>query len=475
MIDSVPTDSVETENHKSAVAPGNRDSVERQIQEELDNGQYKIVPGRPFIVSALGAVPKKGSAKVRLIHDASRPLGLALNNFASDNPVKYQTIQDAVKLIKPRSFMAKIDLSNAYRVVKINPSNWQYTGLKWTFKGHDRPTFMVDTRLPFGAKKSPMIFTELTQAVRRIMAAKGFRNVVVYLDDFLIVEESYEQCRACMDVLFCVLRELGFRINYRKVEGPTQRITFLGVVLDSISMNMYLPAERCDELMACLCDVKVKSKVTKKQLQSLAGKLNWASLCIYGGRPHLRRIINRINSLKQAHHRTRVTKDMHADLDWWIQFMGLFNGSVHMVDDRSATAVSIDACTEASGGFYHGSFVYTPWSEAGRDVQQLPINYKEVLALEPAVQCWAPWWKDRKVYVHSDNQAAVSIINRGTCKHPLVMDSLRRVFWLSATFNFKLQAVYYPGKLNTLADCVSRLHEPGAWSRLQNAMWGAFV
>ena len=46
------------------------------------------------------------------------------------------------------------------------------------------------------------------------------------------------------------------------------------------------------------------------------------------------------------------------------------------------------------------------------------------------------------------------------------MQSLRRIFWLSCTFNFKIKAIYFPGVENVLADTVSRLHEPRGYERL---------
>ena len=72
--------------------------------------------------------------------------------------------------------------------------------------------------------------------------------------------------------------------------------------------------------------------------------------------------------------------------------------------------------------------------------------------------------------VYSDNTAAVSIINKGATKDPRVMDSLQNVFWLSAIFNFRLRALYYPGIRNTLADACSRLSDPGGVGQLQWAL-----
>ena len=209
-----------------------------------------------------------------------------------------------------------------------------------------------------------------------------------------------------------------------------------------------------------------KPKVTKKELQSLAGKLNWATQCVYGGRFHLRRILDRISKLNRPWHRTRVTCDMKADIQWWLQFMNQFNGHTSMVDNRPAAPVCIDACTEAAGAYFQGEWVYTPWIKACPSVYHLHFNFKEVLALEPAVRHWGYLWRDKKVYVHTDNQAAAGIINKGSCRNPLVMASLRRVFWYSAIFNFRIKAVYYPGRYNSIADAVSRVHQPGMYSRL---------
>ena len=57
-----------------------RHAVEHQILEELEHGHYLLVDKPPSIVSALGAIPKK-SGDVRLIHDCSRPVGSAVNDY----------------------------------------------------------------------------------------------------------------------------------------------------------------------------------------------------------------------------------------------------------------------------------------------------------------------------------------------------------------------------------------------------------
>ena len=64
------------DNYRSATDQSVRAQVQDQILTETENGRYRIVDDKSHIVSALGAIPKKNSTKMRLIHDASRPVDM---------------------------------------------------------------------------------------------------------------------------------------------------------------------------------------------------------------------------------------------------------------------------------------------------------------------------------------------------------------------------------------------------------------
>ncbi len=467
ILDDTSVVDVEVDNYKSATCPESRVKVEHQIIEELQNGRYIVTGSKPRIVSALGAIPKS-NGDVRLIHDCSRPKGTAVNDYCEKDPFQYQSIQDATDMLQPGYYMCKIDCATAYRSVRVHPSNHSALGLKWNFSNDpdNSATYMVDTRLPFGARKAPFIFHQLGQAVRRIMQAKGYHMIVNMLDDFLVIGQTEAECWEALIVLLRLLRKLGFAINYNKVTSPAQRIVFLGILLDSVNMTIELPRDKIEDLEKTLTNTLTKRKISKKALQSLAGKLNFATQCIYGGRFYLRRLFDAIARLGCPWHRTRVTREMRLDIEWWLHCLRIFNGHTQIVDSRPITPICIDSCAVAAGGTFGNLFVYTPWHSIP-DCENLHINFKEVLALEPAIQQWAPLFANKKVLVHCDNQAAVAIINRGSCSHPTVTQSLRRIFWLSVIHNFRLTAVYIRGKHNVLADAVSRLHEsPSAFREL---------
>ena len=145
----------ELENYKSATNEHNFSKVEKQIIAEVRAGRYQVSVEKSKLISALGAVPQKDSADVRIIHDCSRPAGFAVNDYAAPSEKQsFQTLDDALALIKPGYFMAKINLKQAYRSVRVHPAEYDVLGLKWSFSSNSEKsfTYMHDTRLPFGAK-----------------------------------------------------------------------------------------------------------------------------------------------------------------------------------------------------------------------------------------------------------------------------------------------------------------------------------
>ncbi|CAC5405602.1 unnamed protein product [Mytilus coruscus] len=150
-------------NYKSALE--NSDKVDLKLRSEFKLGNYILCNEieTPKLVSALGAI-QKPNGSVRLIHDASLPEVGGINYYASDTSCKYMDLKDACKIINQGDFLAKVDLSNAYRSVKVHSSNYPYTGLHWRFQGDNQDTFFYDTKLPFGAAQSPSIFQRLSNA-----------------------------------------------------------------------------------------------------------------------------------------------------------------------------------------------------------------------------------------------------------------------------------------------------------------------
>ena len=183
-----------------------------------------------------------------------------------------------------------------------------------------------------------------------MMTRKGYDLTIVYLDDFWIVSKSKHICAEALRVLIQLLRKLGFMIHWGKVVDPTTCITFLGIELDSIAMTLRLPEEKLLQLRKELQGSLSRNRFTKRQLQSLAGRLSWAASVVKGGRVFLRRIFNTIRMLRQNTHRVRVNSEVRMDLLWWSSFISTFNGRSVILDQYPIESVFTDACNEGAGG-----------------------------------------------------------------------------------------------------------------------------
>ncbi len=451
-----------TKNYKSATCPENRPIVEKMIRREISEGRYVKVDSPPVLISALGAVEKPESPnELRLIHDCSMPRDRGLNNYAMEvEKLKYQSVQDATELLTPNCYLAKVDLKSAYRSVKISESSRRATGLEWTFEGDSEPTFLKDFSLPFGSKLGPYVFTKLSQAIKRMMLRRGFR-IIAYLDDFLLIEKTKARCKLALNTLLQLLRQLGFAISYGKVVCPTHKLTFLGIEICSESLTLALPVNKVVAFMDMLQSFRGRKRASLRQLQQLAGRLNWASQVVMGGRTYLRRVLDLMRPLREPHHKVLLGEGFGADIQWWISYLQVFNSRQLLLDRAQVHNVHLDASSVAGGYYYSGDWGLTVWDSDSPVARDFHINEKEIFGGVLAARRWAPQWKDSVVVFHTDNTTARAAFDKGTVRSEVGMVMMRELFWLSAVFNFKLVGSFIAGIANVLPDSITRLHQPG--------------
>jgi hypothetical protein len=65
-------------------------------------------------------------AKVRVVHDLSRPIGTSTNLGITIEHCSLPSVRDAFDLLRPKWFQAKVDLTSAYRSVPIHPDHWAH-------------------------------------------------------------------------------------------------------------------------------------------------------------------------------------------------------------------------------------------------------------------------------------------------------------------------------------------------------------
>ena len=124
-----------------------------------------------------------------------------------------------------------------------------------------------------------------------MMERRGF-TVLTYLDDCPITSDTTQECKQAYEELIKLLVELRFQINWDNAVGPCQQLTFLGIEIDTVHRQLTLPEPKLCELQLLLRETTMNRAITKRDLQSLIGKLNFAERVVFGGRTFLRRMID---------------------------------------------------------------------------------------------------------------------------------------------------------------------------------------
>lgn len=119
----------------------------------------------------------------------------------------FTSVDQVVEIIQPHDYSASIDIKSTYRSIMVHPDQWHYQGIKWELEGV--PTYRMNTHICFGLKCGPYLFTQVSNFVLRCLKGRGFVRCTVYLDDFLVLGNTQEECLAAQSCLIHILRSLG--------------------------------------------------------------------------------------------------------------------------------------------------------------------------------------------------------------------------------------------------------------------------
>ena len=240
-----------------------------QVQEEvsslLEKGAVMVVDSHPpqaEFYSVLFLVPKK-SGEMRPVINLK-----ALNQWVETPHFKMEGLSTLQDLLRQGDWLAKVDLKDAYLTVPVCPEHQCY--LRFTI-GEVNYQF---TCLPFGLSCAPWAFTKMMKAVVTLLRSWGTR-IIIYIDDILIMSESATLAAQHLEVLTHILKCLGFIINTEKsVMTPTQEIEFLGMVVNSNSLLVRLPADKLKQIRTEAGRISNMTSLPARLLSHFLGKLS---------------------------------------------------------------------------------------------------------------------------------------------------------------------------------------------------------
>ena len=127
----------------------------------------------------------------------------------------------------------------------------------------------------------------------------------------------------------------------------------LGILVDTEVFTLEVPASRLEELRTELTIWQKSSFFTKKQLQSLLGKLSFVTACVKPGRLFMARLLNSLRECKHAaSYRYPISAAMLLDIQWWLEFLPRYR-RISLIKpflwDFESLNFSTDACLQGGG------------------------------------------------------------------------------------------------------------------------------
>ena len=418
-----------------------------------------------YCISPLNSVPKKDAENRRLILDLSHPDENSVNDgikkdyyLGEYDKLQFPSVDNLVEQIMKIGKGAKVfkvDLSRAYRQIGIDPADVPLLGFYWN------GAYFFDVVLSMGGRNSARSCQKVTSAVVFIFFNNGF-FAVNYLDDLGGVETD-ERAEEAFMKLREIINLFGLQEAEEKASPPATRMTFLGLQVDSILFTLTIPQEKLLEIREECGRWKEKAMATLKEVQTLAGLLNFASRCVKSGRVYLSRILNFLREFKGKNQARVVPIETKQDIDWWYEFIVVFNGVSFMNElhwDLPDFTMASDSCLTGGGAFFQGRFIH--WKYTSQILEKKwDINILELLMIVLAVQKWGNLVQRKKLIFNCDNKNAVTWINSSNAKNRVAQACLRRLHFLMGINSIELKANFISGKSNRIPDFLSRWHING--------------
>eukprot|EP00731_Ephydatia_muelleri_P007101 Em0003g1349a len=276
------------------------------------------------------------------------------------------------------------------------------TGCTWGSAGED--SFMwTHAFLLVYVQPLPSLTTTLRHSTGSWPTNYG-AQLLHYLDDFLLVgPPGKDTCQEAMSRMLTVCDQLGIPVASEKLEGPTTALTFLGIVLDTSAQQLRLPPDKLEELTGLIRSWLSRHKATKRELLSLIGKLSFAAK------------------------------------------LGSFTITSALMQKQEPTLGAL------------GSGVTGSHTNAS---QLRSIQWQELFAIVAAASTWGHLWAGLRIHFHCDNLPIVQAWARQSAKHPDLMRLLQTLFLVAAQHSFTIRLSHLPGRLNSIADALSRNNLP---------------
>ena len=308
---------------------------------------------------------KPGSSKRRVIIDLSWPQEASVNHFTKSNEymgtafkLAYPTVDNFVERLRYLGrgcHMMKIDLSRAFRQLKVDPGDYPLLCLQWGSE------FYLDSAYAFGHRTGAMGCSRLTDMLRHTHTKQGF-YMMSYIDDLLMAEVP-SKAQLSYDIMLDLLDRLNIPISEAKLCPPCTEINCLGIIVNSVTGTMSIPEEKMAEILDKCTDFLSKQKITKNQLQSLLGSLMYIHKVVRPSRFFVNRLLQVLRDFSGK--TVPISPEIVKDVNWFLEFAQTFNGTASYMYMPLGTSdvIELDACISGLGGRFNSQIYHYQFAD----------------------------------------------------------------------------------------------------------------
>jgi ribonuclease HI len=394
-------------------------------------------------VSKIFTVPKPDGTSRLVIN--LKPL----NEYIEAPHFKMEDYRTACNVIRTNCYLASIDLKDAYYLIPVAEKHRKYLRFRWKNQLYEY------TCIPFGLNVAPRLYTKLMKPVISYLRSQGFLSVY-FLDDTLLIGDTYLDCELNVQETLLLFKKLGFRVNFEKsILVPQTRVKFLGFIFDTISMRIMLPIEKRKRIELLAKNSLSCQEMKIECLARLIGTLVAAVPAVRYGQVYVRSLeYDKIRSLR-AHNgcyqaKVSLCDESKADLQWWI--VNIFNSYSEISNDKFDITIYTDASLTGWGATSQLNNAKGYWDCNERKQH---INELELKAVFNGLRSLAIC--NQKVLLRVDNTTAVSYINRyGGCRSSNCQAIAKDIWTWCEQQNITILASYINTVDNYVADELSR-------------------
>ncbi|KAK6168150.1 hypothetical protein SNE40_022033 [Patella caerulea] len=354
--------------------------------------------------------------------------------------------------------MTKLDDKSGYDHVFVSKNSRSLLGFEW--KG----VYYVCNTIPFGWKNSAYVYHTLSKLVSSYLRFLGVNNLV-YIDDRLIGslnmenETSIRRAEIAVYMSCELVIGLGYFVGIPKcVLIPSQKIVYLGMIIDSIHQTFALTETKIEKFVYLREEILALNRVNLLSLQRFAGKCLSFSLAIPGAKLFVGTCFRTIatNFTVNSKDYIPISKELKEEIEFW-RFLENYNRIFRWKAEFHKTlGLATDASDFKWAGILNNGIRNLEITDYWTQTEiSLPILLKESKALFNSLLAFSQEIRDSRLDVLIDNKGLIDSWNNQYSRSYELNQILKQIFFVLLEHNTSLKLILIPSKDNP-ADVPSR-------------------